>query len=132
MSSPPILYTPRNVLGGPLEGCCDDPVTGFFRNGRCDVGPEDRGLHAVCTLVNEEFLAFSKEVGNDLSTPHPEWGFPGLQPGDRWCLCAARWLEAYQHGMAPPVLLASTHELALQVIPLEILMQFALDAKPVM
>ena len=81
MSNAPILYTPRNVLGGSLESCCDDPVTGFFRNGRCDVGPEDRGLHAVCILASEEFLAFSKQAGNDLSTPHPEWGFPVAAAG---------------------------------------------------
>lgn len=125
------LYPSRNVLGGPLEHCCEDPITGFFRNGRCDTGPDDRGVHCVCTMVDEKFLAFSKAVGNDLSTPRPESGFPGLQPGDRWCLCAARWLQAYEHGAAAPILLASTHERALEIVPLEILKQFALDAAPV-
>jgi uncharacterized protein len=125
------LYPPRNVLGGALEYCCEDPVTGFYRNGRCDTGPDDQGLHCVCTMVDEKFLAFSKASGNDLSTPRPEFGFPGLQPGDRWCLCAARWLQAYEHGAAAPILLASTHERTLEIVPLEILKEFALDAAPV-
>lgn len=125
------LFPSRNVLGGALESCCDDPVTGFYRSGRCDTGPEDQGIHCVCTMVDEKFLAFSKATGNDLSTPHPEFGFPGLQPGDRWCVCAARWLHAYEHEAAPPILLASTHERALEIIPLEILKQLALDAVPV-
>ncbi len=111
--------TARNVLGGPLRPCSLDPLTGFFRDGCCNTGPEDAGSHTVCTELTEEFLAFSRLVGNDLSTPRPEYDFPGLKPGDRWCLCAARWREALEHGHAPPVVLASTHEAALAVVELE-------------
>lgn len=111
----------RNVLGGPLKPCSAEPLTGFYRDGCCNTGPEDVGLHTVCVEVTEEFLAFSAAVGNDLSTPRPEYGFAGLKPGDRWCLCAARWFEAYQHGAAAPVNLAATHEAALTVVPLELL-----------
>jgi uncharacterized protein (DUF2237 family) len=117
----------RNVLGGPLVDCSHSPVTGFFRNGRCDTGVQDVGSHTVCTRVTAEFLAFSKERGNDLSTPVPEWGFPGLKPGDQWCLCAARWLEAWRAGMAPRVVLAATHERCLEVVPLEALKRHAID-----
>src|SRR3954462_5957977 len=99
----------RNVLGGPLADCSKRPMTGFFRNGCCSTGPEDAGSHTVCVVLTAEFLAFSKQAGKDLSTPKPEWGFPGLQPGDRWCLCAARWLEAHQAGCAPEVVLGATH-----------------------
>lgn len=115
----------RNVLGGPLGTCCTSPVTGFFRNGRCDTNEDDAGMHVVCAVLTEEFLEYTKSRGNDLSTPRPEWGFPGLKPGQKWCLCAARWLEAYQAGVAPPVVLEGTHEAALRVCPLEALKQHA-------
>ncbi|MGM0616286.1 DUF2237 domain-containing protein [Halomonas sp. CH40] len=118
----------RNVLGEPLTPCCHDPVTGFYRDGFCRVGPNDHGVHAVCAMVTEEFLAFSRAQGNDLVTPHPEFGFAGLKPGDRWCLCASRWKEAAVVGLAPPVILSATHEKALDVIPLIQLQQHALDA----
>ena len=117
----------RSVLGGPLAVCSNEPRTGFFRNGCCSTGPEDHGSHTVCTRVTAEFLAFSKKRGNDLSTPHPEFGFPGLKPGDRWCLCAARWKEAYDAGVAPKVFLAGTHEGALKIVPREALIAHALD-----
>lgn len=116
-----------NVLGGPLAVCCQDPVTGFWRDGSCNTGPEDRGVHTVCALMTAEFLAFSKAAGNDLSTPMPEYGFPGLKPGDKWCLCAARWLEAQRAGKAPRVVLESTHRRTLEVVPLELLKQHARD-----
>lgn len=118
----------RNVLGEPLTPCCHDPVTGFYRDGFCRVGPDDLGVHAVCAMMTEEFLAFSRAQGNDLVTPHPEFGFAGLKPGDRWCLCANRWKEAAVVGLAPPVILSATHEKALDVIPLIQLQQHALDA----
>jgi uncharacterized protein (DUF2237 family) len=111
----------RNVLGGPLRPCSLDPVTGFFRNGCCDTCEEDAGSHTVCVEMSAEFLAFSQAAGNDLSTPRPEFGFPGLQPGDRWCVCAARWLQAYRAGFAAPVVLVATHEAALEIVPLEAL-----------
>ena len=110
----------RNVLGGPLRPCGLDPVTGFFRDGCCHTCAEDVGSHTVCVEVSAEFLAFSQAAGNDLSTPRPEFEFPGLQPGDRWCVCAARWLQACQAGLASPVVLAATHEAALEVVPLAI------------
>jgi uncharacterized protein len=115
----------RNVLGGPLSPCSVDPLTGFFRDGSCYADQRDPGCHAVCAEVTEAFLAFSKQVGNDLSTPRPEYEFPGLQPGDRWCVCAARWKEAYDVGMAPPVILKSTHESALAHVPLAALQEHA-------
>ena len=118
----------RNVLGGPLLPCSVAPLTGFFRDGCCNTGPGDIGLHVVCAEVSAEFLQFSKAAGNDLSTPRPEYGFAGLSPGDRWCLCAARWEEARRAGVAPPVLLEATHEAALQVCALDDLMAHALDA----
>jgi uncharacterized protein (DUF2237 family) len=118
----------RNVLGGALLPCSVAPVTGFFRDGCCNTGPEDIGLHVVCAEVSAGFLAFSKAAGNDLSTPRPEYGFAGLSPGDRWCLCAARWEEARRAGCAPPVLLEATHEAALQICALDDLMAHALDA----
>ncbi|MYL23954.1 DUF2237 family protein [Halomonas alkaliantarctica] len=118
----------RNVLGEPLTPCCRDPITGFYRDGFCRVGSNDHGIHAVCAVVTEEFLAFSRAQGNDLVTPHPEFRFPGLKPGDRWCLCASRWKEAAVVGLAPPVILSATHEKALDIIPLRQLQQFALDA----
>lgn len=115
----------KNVLGQPLRPCSVDPVTGFYRTGSCESGPDDLGCHAVCAEVTEEFLAFSQAAGNDLSTPRPGYGFPGLQPGDRWCVCAARWREAYDAGVAPPVILQSTSEAALDYVPLEELQQHA-------
>ena len=117
----------RNVLGDVLEACSLAPLTGFYRNGCCDTGPEDRGSHTVCARVTETFLAFSKAAGNDLSTPRPEYGFPGLKPGDRWCLCAPRWQEAFEAGHAPPVVLGATHTCALRDCRLEDLMAHAVD-----
>ncbi len=117
----------RNVLGGLLEPCSMRPRTGFFRDGCCNTGPDDFGLHVVCAQMTAEFLAFSREQGNDLSTPMPAIGFPGLAPGDRWCLCAGRWREALQAGCAPPVVLGSTHEETLAVVPLDELRRHALD-----
>lgn len=116
-----------NVLGEPLQSCCTNPMTGFYRSGSCETGPQDFGAHVVCAEVNAEFLAFSKLRGNDLSTPQPDFGFPGLKPGDRWCLCAARWVEAQEAGMAPPVKLTATHERVLEFISFEVLKQHALD-----
>ena len=116
-----------NVFGKKLDVCCNNPKTGFFRNGLCDTCNEDAGFHTVCILATEEFLEFSKSVGNDLSTPHPEFQFPGLKPGDRWCLCALRWKEAYDNGKAPPVFLDSTHIETLKLIDLNILKQFTLN-----
>jgi uncharacterized protein len=110
-----------NVLGGPLEVCSTAPVTGFFRNGCCDTGPADSGQHTVCATMTAEFLALSKYLGNDLSTPRPEYGFAGLKPGDQWCLCAARFLQAHLEGAAPRVRLEATHQRALDVVPLDVL-----------
>ena len=117
-----------NVLGGPLAECSRDPVTGFFRNGCCDTSAADRGLHTVCAVMTAEFLALSKYLGNDLSTPRPEYGFVGLKPGDQWCLCAARFLQAHEEGAAPRVRLAATHRRTLDVVPLAVLRQYALDS----
>lgn len=117
----------RNVFGDPLLPCSMDPVTGFFRDGCCNTGPEDYGSHTVCVEVSEEFLLFSRDRGNDLITPMPEYGFSGLRPGDQWCLCASRWLEAQKHDMAPRVYLQRTHVKALEIIPLELLRQYAVD-----
>ena len=119
-----------NVLGGELEPCSTDPVTGFYRDGSCSCGPEDIGLHAVCAVMTPEFLAHQRSVGNDLVTPHPEWQFPGLVPGDRWCVVAARWLQAHQAGAAAPVVLASTNARALELVPLELLREHAVDVPP--
>jgi uncharacterized protein len=116
-----------NVLGGALEPCGTDPLTGFYRDGNCSCGLEDRGLHAVCAVMTEEFLAHQISVGNDLSTPRPEWAFPGLQPGDRWCVVAVRWFQAYADGAAAPVVLASTNARALEIIPLEVLREHSVD-----
>ena len=116
-----------NVLGARLAPCSTDPMTGYFRNGCCDTNDSDRGSHTVCAVMTADFLSFSKARGNDLSTPRPEYGFPGLKPGDRWCLCAARWMEAYEAGMAPKVRLVSTHRRALEVCPMEALRAHALD-----
>ena len=108
-----------NVLGGPLEPCGMDPMTGFMRDGHCRLGPGDRGIHTVCAVMTAEFLEFSREVGNDLSTPRPEFHFPGLVPGDRWCLCAGRWKEALEAGCAPPVILEATHLATLEFVDRE-------------
>lgn len=118
-----------NVLGGPLQPCSYDPMTGFYRDGCCNTGPEDRGRHTVCVRVTEDFLAFSRRRGNDLSTPRPEFGFAGLRPGDRWCLCAARWKEALEAGVAPKVILASTHRATLRIVPLEDLQAHAMPGR---
>ncbi len=118
---------PRNVLGAPLQSCSERPRTGFYRDGCCNTGDEDIGAHVVCVAVTREFLAFSVTRGNDLTTPHPEFGFPGLQPGDRWCLCAARWVEALQAGIAPQLVLAATHEVMLEYAPLAELKKYAID-----
>lgn len=117
-----------NVLGEELQPCSFSPLTGFYRNGCCDTGPEDAGRHTVCAVLTDEFLAMSKYLGNDLTTPRPEFGFAGLKAGDRWCLCAARFLQAHEEGAAPQVRLASTHEHTLNIVPLEILRQYAQDA----
>ena len=111
-----VTTTARNVLGEPLQSCSTAPLTGFFRSGCCDTGPEDRGLHVVCAQVTAEFLSFSRSRGNDLITPMPAYRFPGLKPGDRWCVCALRWREAYEAGYAPPVVLESTHARALDYV----------------
>ena len=121
------IYLSINVYGKELEICCDNPKTGFFRNGMCDTCKEDLGVHTVCILATEEFLVFSKGAGNDLSTPRPEFNFPGLKPGNRWCLCAMRWKEAYEQGKAPPVFLESTHEATLKLVDFNILQQFAVN-----
>jgi uncharacterized protein len=118
---------PRNVLGERLEACSINPMTGFFRDGCCDTSPEDVGSHTVCAVMTEGFLEFSKSQGNDLSTPRPEYGFPGLKPGDRWCLCAPRWQEALQAGHAPRAVLRASHEGALQYCSLADLKRFAVD-----
>lgn len=116
-----------NVLGEVLEPCSHDPVTGFFRNGCCDTNEMDAGSHTVCAVMTDEFLAFSRSRGNDLSTPRPEFGFQGLKDGDQWCLCAARFLEAHEAGVAPRVKLSATHRRALEIVPLEVLRRHALE-----
>jgi uncharacterized protein (DUF2237 family) len=117
----------RNVLGGPLQECGTDPLTGFYRDGCCSTGPEDRGRHTVCAVVSAEFLDHQRSIGNDLSTPRPEYRFPGLTPGDRWCVTAVNWLRAHADGAAAPVYLAATHERTLDVVPLEALREHAVD-----
>jgi len=119
-----------NVLGGELEPCGMDPVTGFFRDGCCRSGPEDLGSHTVCAVVTEDFLQHQRAAGNDLITPRPEFGFTGLVPGDRWCVVAARWWQAYLEGMAAPVVLAATNQRALQIVPLQALREHAVDVPP--
>ncbi|SIT11442.1 hypothetical protein SAMN05421759_11726 [Roseivivax lentus] len=116
-----------NVLGAPLALCSSDPLTGFFRDGACNTCAEDRGSHTVCAVLTAEFLAYSKYVGNDLSTPRPEFNFPGLKPGDRWCLCAGRFMQAHEEGCAPRVSLASTHQRALEVVPMEVLEVYKIE-----
>ena len=118
----------RNVLSEPLISCSTSPLTGFFRDGCCRTGPDDVGVHTVCAVMTPEFLEFTVAAGNDLVTPHPEWNFPGLVVGDRWCLCAARWLEAFHAGKAPPVVLEATHEKSLDVVPFELLKKHAVAA----
>jgi|SRR3990170_4657179 len=117
----------RNVLGAALEPCGADPLTGFYRDGSCHTGPDDLGIHTVCAVVTREFLEHQRRIGNDLSTPMPDYRFPGLVPGDRWCVTAVNWLRAHHDGMAAPVVLASTHERALEVIPLPVLEEHAVD-----
>jgi uncharacterized protein (DUF2237 family) len=119
-----------NVVGGKLLRCSVEPLTGFYRNGCCSTGDEDLGSHTVCVVLTEEFLEFSKSVGNDLSTPRPEYGFAGLLPGDRWCLCASRWLEAHAAGHAPDVVLGATHARALDLVPIELLTARAVATDP--
>jgi len=121
------VTTDRNVLGGDLEVCGTDPVTGFYRDGCCTTGSEDLGSHTICAVATREFLEHQRSVGNDLSTPMPQYGFPGLRPGDRWCVVAARWLQAYDDGVAAPVVLAATHERATDIVPLELLREHAVD-----
>ena len=116
-----------NVLGGPLAICSIDPVTGFYRDGCCNTGTEDVGLHVVCAQVTREFLEFARDRGNDLIAPAPRFGFPGLKPGDRWCVCAATWRQAYEAGVASPVVLEATHEETLAVVPLSALKEYAVD-----
>jgi uncharacterized protein len=130
MAPPKSRKTGTNVLGGPLLACSYDPLTGFFRDGCCETGDDDLGSHTVCARVTDEFLEFSRERGNDLSTPRPEYRFRGLKPGDRWCLCAARWLEAHEAGVAPPVVLEATHEAALRLVPLRVLLANAWSQRP--
>ncbi|MGH7093847.1 MAG: DUF2237 family protein [Stellaceae bacterium] len=117
----------KNVFGEPLSECCSTPLTGFYRDGSCNTGADDPGVHTVCTRVDADFLAFSQRAGNDLSTPLPQYGFPGLKPGDCWCLCAARWKEAFDAGQAPRVRLTATHEATLEIVPLDLLKKYALD-----
>lgn len=117
----------KNVLGGELEACSIDPVTGWFRDGTCETAPEDIGSHTICAVVTAEFLAHQRGIGNDLTTPMPMYQFPGLKPGDRWCVTARNWMRAHRDGMAAPVVLAATHERALQIAPLEVLEQYAVD-----
>ncbi len=122
--------TDRNVLGGPLEMCGTDPLTGFYRDGWCRSGVEDVGSHTICAVVTAEFLAHQRRTGNDLSTPAPRFGFPGLHPGDRWCVTAANWLRAHRDGAACFVVLAATHEQVLQIVPLAVLQEHAVDVPP--
>lgn len=117
----------RNVLQGPLQSCGTDPLTGWFRDGSCRTGPDDLGSHTICAVMTREFLAHQKSIGNDLTTPAPQYAFPGLVPGDRWCVTARNWLRAYQDGAAAPVALGSTHEAVLDIVPLEVLTEHAID-----
>lgn len=120
----------RNVLGDELEPCGTDPLTGFFRDGCCNTGPEDLGSHTICAVVTAEFLAHQRSIGNDLSTPRPEFGFPGLVPGDRWCVTAVNWARAYDDGAAAPVVLAATNEAVLRIVPIDVLQKLAVDVPP--
>lgn len=118
-------FQSKNVFGEPLQSCSSDAITGFYRNGCCDTGEEDQGDHTVCAIMTKKFLTFSKAKGNDLFTPMPQFNFTGLKPGDQWCLCAARWKEAYDEGMAPLVVLEATNELTLEVVTMEMLLKYA-------
>ena len=117
----------KNVFGEPLATCCTSPMTGYFRTGCCDTGPQDAGAHVVCVQVTQAFLDFTRSMGNDLSTPLPAVGFPGLKPGDRWCVCAGRWKQALEAGLAPPVMLTGTHEAALDYVSMSELKKYAID-----
>ncbi len=119
--------TQRNVLGGALDPCGTDPVTGFYRDGSCTTGPQDQGSHTICAVVTAEFLAHQRSIGNDLSTPSPMYGFPGLVPGDRWCVTAVNWLRAHRDGVASPVVLAATNEAVLALVPFDVLAEHAVD-----
>ena len=121
------MYNSINVYGKKLKTCCKQPLTGFYRNGKCDTCKEDIGIHTVCILITEDFLSFSKSVGNDLSTPIPQFQFQGLKPGDKWCLCASRWKEAYINGQAPPVFLDSTHQNTLKIIDINLLQKYCVN-----
>ena len=121
----PIKNRGKNVLGQPLDVCGCEPMTGFYRTGCCETGPEDFGVHTICCIVDAPFLEASKALGNDLCTPMPQFGFAGLKPGDRWCVCAARWLEVQQAGAACPIILEATHENTLKIVPFELLIQYA-------
>jgi len=125
MSASTLPQPAKNVLGTPLEPCGFDPVTGFYRDGCCNTGPQDLGVHTVCAVVTEEFLETSARLGNDLSTPMAQYGFPGLKPGDRWCVCAGRWLEVQRAGAACPIVLECTHEATLEIVPFDILLAHA-------
>ena len=120
-------FEERNVLGGPLQECGTDPMTGFFRDGCCSTGPEDLGSHTICAVVTAEFLAHQRSIGNDLSTPMPQFRFPGLVPGDKWCVTARNWLRAHHDGAAAHVVMASTHQRALEIVPLDVLARYAVD-----
>lgn len=120
----------RNVLGGPLEACSTDPLTGFYRDGSCSTGPEDLGSHTICAVMTAEFLEHQRRIGNDLTTPLPHYAFPGLVPGDRWCVTARNWLRAHADGAAAFVVLASTNEAVLDIVPLDVLQQHAVDVPP--
>jgi uncharacterized protein (DUF2237 family) len=124
-SAEPRLSTQKNVLGQPLATCGCEPMTGFYRDGCCNTGPDDLGVHTICCVVSEVFLAASKQLGNDLSTPMPQYGFAGLKPGDRWCVCAARWLQVHQAGAACPVVLEATHENTLKIVSFDLLLAHA-------
>ena len=120
----------RNVLGNQLEECGTDPLTGFYRDGCCNTFGDERVVHTICAVVSEEFLAHQRSIGNDLSTPKPQYGFAGLKPGDRWCVTAPNWLRAHEYGVAAPVVLAATNEAVLRIVPLEVLEQYAVDVPP--
>lgn len=124
------MVVERNVLGGSLDPCSKDPLTGFYRDGSCTTGPDDRGSHTICSVVTAEFLEHQRAVGNDLVTPRPEFRFPGLSPGDRWCVTAVNWLRAHMDGVAAPVVLASTNAAVLELVPLDVLEQHAVDVPP--
>lgn len=121
------MASESNILGGQLEACGHEPLTGFYRDGCCRTGPGDIGRHTICAVVSAEFLEFQRTIGNDLSTPIPQYGFPGLEPGDRWCVTAHNWLRAHEHGVGTFVVLAATHESTLEIVPLEVLEQYAVD-----